>query len=596
MDPLHSPTASAPETHSRPCRRRLAALAAAVFGLALSAQLAALVHGWEAERAESRFRQAGERWLRIMRLELDRLLGLPYYLGSIFLAPKDVSDKEFHAFADAVTRDRPEIDTIVWSPRQPDTSPPVYSERLRLRRDGPTWRLETTAAQWQGAAAPDGVIDPILLTSAARTASAVVSSRVTIDAGDQPEPGVVIVGPIRNKPIPAEPIGLISLRLSVPTLIKQLREHGYHTGLAVQVHDITDGSLPILLYSSDLAGNPAAMLDSRPPPDERADDAGLIRHLEVGGRHWLVTLRPSQPYTVSPWGQSVLTLLAGASLTTLVVMPLLRRRDPTAPAVTPVTHTPAPQEQTQDAEALHWRHMVESSPDMILLLNAEGRVRYVSPSCTRLLGWQPEQMSGRSIYDFFHPDDIYRTRHAHEFALANPGNYLSSYRVRRADGGYSWLEAHNRMLQDEETGAATEILCVVRDTSGRQTEVDALRESEVMYRGAFENAATPMLLADAYSGQLLRVNQALCDMLGYSKPELRELKSRDITHPADWELTVEGSRAARANLKGVELNKRFLRKDGSLVPARVLLSVQRDPEGNARHFISHILPRHSRAE
>src|SRR5215212_2321274 len=52
-----------------------------------------------------------------------------------------------------------------------------------------------------------------------------------------------------------------------------------------------------------------------------------------------------------------------------------------------------------------FRALVENSSDALLLLDPEGRVRYVTPSSTRYLGWTPDQMIGRSIFDFLHPDD-----------------------------------------------------------------------------------------------------------------------------------------------------------------------------------------------
>src|SRR5471030_258563 len=57
-----------------------------------------------------------------------------------------------------------------------------------------------------------------------------------------------------------------------------------------------------------------------------------------------------------------------------------------------------------------FRALVENSSDaLLLLLDAEGRVTYLTPSSVRHLGWQPEQMVGRSIFDFVHPDDRERT-------------------------------------------------------------------------------------------------------------------------------------------------------------------------------------------
>src|SRR4029077_11239312 len=51
-----------------------------------------------------------------------------------------------------------------------------------------------------------------------------------------------------------------------------------------------------------------------------------------------------------------------------------------------------------------FRALVENSSDALMLLDAEARITYLSPSSTRHLGWTSEQMVGHSVFDFLHPD------------------------------------------------------------------------------------------------------------------------------------------------------------------------------------------------
>src|SRR6185295_3829174 len=71
----------------------------------------------------------------------------------------------------------------------------------------------------------------------------------------------------------------------------------------------------------------------------------------------------------------------------------------------------AEEQQRHHAEAAlraseeRFRALVENSSDALVLVDEEGRVTYTTPSSARHLGWQPDQMVGRSIFDFIHPED-----------------------------------------------------------------------------------------------------------------------------------------------------------------------------------------------
>ncbi len=124
-------------------------------------------------------------------------------------------------------------------------------------------------------------------------------------------------------------------------------------------------------------------------------------------------------------------------------------------------------------------------------------------------------------------------------------------------------------------------------------EREALRESEQLFRLAFDNAPIGMALCDlrpGRTGRYLRVNDALCEMLGYTRAELLECTFRQITHPEDIDrdaAAIEG--ALSGALQTYRAEKRYLRKDGSLVWMAVQASVIRDADGTARRFVAQYL-------
>jgi PAS domain S-box-containing protein len=113
----------------------------------------------------------------------------------------------------------------------------------------------------------------------------------------------------------------------------------------------------------------------------------------------------------------------------------------------------------------------------------------------------------------------------------------------------------------------------------------ALRESEELYRSTFE-AAELGVAHQSPDGQWLHVNQKLCEIVGYSQEELRQLKFQDITHPDDLGpelLQLERMRAGLADTYSHE--KRYIRKDGAPVWVSIRVSTVRQGNGAVKRFI-----------
>jgi two-component system cell cycle sensor histidine kinase/response regulator CckA len=114
-----------------------------------------------------------------------------------------------------------------------------------------------------------------------------------------------------------------------------------------------------------------------------------------------------------------------------------------------------------------------------------------------------------------------------------------------------------------------------------------LIDSERLYRSTFE-AAPVGIVHVALDGQWLRVNQRLCDLLGYSREELQSIAGQALMQSEEVAGEAESFRQMAAGTldRHVVDEKPYRRRDGSFVWARVNMSVHRDAEGQPRHFIS----------
>jgi len=125
-----------------------------------------------------------------------------------------------------------------------------------------------------------------------------------------------------------------------------------------------------------------------------------------------------------------------------------------------------------------------------------------------------------------------------------------------------------------------------------------LRESEEVSRGTFDQAAVGIAHVGT-DGRWLRVNDKLCAIVGYPREELLRLTFQDITHPDDLETDLNQVRLVLAGvIKTYSMEKRYIRKDRSLVWVNLTVSLLRTAAAEPRHFISVVedITEHKHAE
>ena len=111
----------------------------------------------------------------------------------------------------------------------------------------------------------------------------------------------------------------------------------------------------------------------------------------------------------------------------------------------------------------NYKFISENVSDIISRHSIDGRYTYLSPSCKKILGYEPKSLIGVCQYDLFHPDDVKIVKESHKTILKYPEVYISTYRIKRKDGVYIWLETSNIAMRDKYTNEVIEIVCVSRD-------------------------------------------------------------------------------------------------------------------------------------
>ncbi len=138
-----------------------------------------------------------------------------------------------------------------------------------------------------------------------------------------------------------------------------------------------------------------------------------------------------------------------------------------------------------------------------------------------------------------------------------------------------------------EDSLARVLVSTVDVTERRQAE-EQLRKSEESFRQIFEESPIGIIISSPQA-EFIRVNRSAAEMLGYSVPELQNLTAKDITLPEDLQLSesliVELSSGKR---KSFTLQKRYLRKDGSLMWGNLIVTAIHDSQGNVVNHLAMI--------
>ncbi len=244
-----------------------------------------------------------------------------------------------------------------------------------------------------------------------------------------------------------------------------------------------------------------------------------------------------------------------------------------------------------ELEAQRFKATLYSIGDAVIATDAESVIVQMNPVAETLTGWSEADAIGRPAEEVFHivnettdakvESPITRVlREGLVVGLANHTVLVARDGTRRpiADSG-----APIRNEQGEIMG----VVLVFRDQTAERLAQKGLEESEARFRTVFEGS--PLGKSMTGIDGRLSVNQAFCELLGYSEEELATRKWQELTHPDDLE---ESARIVKSLLDGTiahaRYEKRYLHKSRKVIWTDVNTTLARDTEGNPLFFITTI--------
>jgi PAS domain S-box-containing protein len=228
-----------------------------------------------------------------------------------------------------------------------------------------------------------------------------------------------------------------------------------------------------------------------------------------------------------------------------------------------------------------FRLIVESAINHAIFgLDSEGRIFSWNSGAEKIFGYLKEEIIGESFSILFTPEDRRLNMPWHELEKARTRESAGDFRWQaRKDGSRFWASGFVNPLMDE-AGNLIGYIKVARDATDRKLAEETLIESEADFRAIFHLAGTGKALADLRTGRLLRVNQRFCDITGYSGEELLTMTIQELTRPDDREQDFAVYQRMLRGEGEYEVERRYVRKDGSVVWVHVNVVALRDERGN----------------
>ncbi|HLC83510.1 MAG TPA: PAS domain S-box protein, partial [Bacteroidia bacterium] len=240
-------------------------------------------------------------------------------------------------------------------------------------------------------------------------------------------------------------------------------------------------------------------------------------------------------------------------------------------------------EELKKSENLY-RTLIEKNADMMTLAHPDGKVFYISPSLTNILGFTLEEFNSRPAFEFIHPDDLPGLMEQMMQIISVPGkSFFRQHRLLHKDGIYRWCEGTiTNMLHDPDIGALVSNFRDINERKKAEDEIKKLNEEleqKVIERTAqlentvcqleeykyfFINSNDFACIANM-DGYFVTINPQFEKVLGYSKKELLENQFLKFIHPDDISATLKEVEKLKSGAITLNFVNRYLKKDGNYI-------------------------------
>lgn len=211
----------------------------------------------------------------------------------------------------------------------------------------------------------------------------------------------------------------------------------------------------------------------------------------------------------------------------------------------------------------YFQHLIENALDIITVLDYDGTIRYQSPSLKRIMGYEPEELSGKFLYDYVHDDDINKVKkELAGLAKRQTKKNVTEFRVKHKDGSWLYLESIAKNVSEIRGGPG--VIVNSRDVTERYKAHQKLKKNQNQLA-----AAQKIALLGSWEWSMknnsLKWSDELCRIYGIKKEKTPSTYEEwmQYVHPGDRDRVDNIIQGAFGKNDNFEFEHRITRPDGS---------------------------------